>query len=35
MQNNLTKPELRNKIDNLEKYFSKYQSGTSSKNLKM
>ena len=28
MQNNLTKPEIKNKIDNLEKYFSKYKNGT-------
>ncbi|OCL97197.1 dynamin family protein [Arcobacter porcinus] len=33
MQNNLTKPEIKNKIDNLEKYFSKYKNGTSSKKL--
>ncbi|MGJ0290732.1 dynamin family protein [Aliarcobacter cryaerophilus] len=33
MQNNLTKPEIKNKIDNLEKYFSKYKNGTSSKEL--
>ncbi|MCT7531696.1 dynamin family protein [Aliarcobacter cryaerophilus] len=33
MQNNLTKPEIKNKIDNLEKYFSKYKNDTSSKKL--
>lgn len=33
MQNNLTKPEIKNKIDNLEKYFSKYKNGTSLKKL--
>lgn len=33
MQNNLTKSELRNKIDNLEKYFSKYKKQDTIKKL--
>ncbi|WP_164703535.1 hypothetical protein, partial [Aliarcobacter cryaerophilus] len=33
MQNSLKKPEIKNQIENLEKYFSKYKNGTSSKKL--
>jgi predicted GTPase len=33
MQNNLTKRDIRNKIENLEKYFSKYKNQDASKKL--
>lgn len=33
MQNNLTKSELKNKIENLEKYFSKYKNKSFTKKL--
>ena len=33
MQNDLTKSEIKNQIENLEKYFSKYKNDTSSKKL--
>lgn len=33
MQNSLKKPEIKNQIENLEKYFSKYKNGTSLKKL--
>lgn len=33
MQNSLKKTEIKNQIENLEKYFSKYKNGTSSKKL--
>ena len=33
MQNNITKSELRNKIENLENYFSKYKNNASTKKL--
>lgn len=31
MQNSLTKSDIRNKIENLEKYFSKYKNQGASK----
>ena len=33
MQSNLTKTDIKNKIENLEKYFSKYKNQSASKKL--